>query len=352
MFIKNIDATSEEYVGDSLCEEHKQHCLKWGEDYKSFNYNYTIDDCCLVRTTLHFPFNGVIKTPKNAFAVSKGEINGIDEALSYILDDLPDEEKLAAFKKFSIYVRVYRETSHYTINGLVGSHLYGNFEGNPFIIIEPLKHHILDESLGSIRVEDTYFTDDVNLSNDAVIIIREEVYEQIKDLEEYQSFLANHKVYTFTGENEQLAVANVLNELGYDCFITNSHGYINGTGDGEPAKKMCNFVSDFALNNGIKTESHFYSDINAKNNRDMFNEQKETSVKICKIMCKVLKKDEITTNKLVRIVEGYTYSGIQPLIDLINEFGLERLEQLVEQINQIKLAEIEMLKQQENSKKM
>ena len=145
---------------------------------------YTVDDCALVRTTGAFPFNHEVHTPAYDHAYDFGDSVYLRDALYDTLrEKFPDtwmEEK----GKNAIYSPNPRQTLHFTLNGLVQSHMMGNFEGRDFIIIEPLKYHI-DDSLYALRPEDTYFKGNLELSSESALVISEEKYEQIKNDPEY-----------------------------------------------------------------------------------------------------------------------------------------------------------------------
>ena len=243
---------NKEYVGDSINEKYD---------------DYTLYDCILVRTTDAFPFNKVIETPihGNAFVYGNSYIFG-DVLLDMLKEKYVDINKnrdlfFEKMKKLQIASKSCRSTIHFSINGLVSSHAYGNFDNRAFTILEPLKYHIEDSSLLSLNVCDTYFNDDMKLSDDAIILIDKNKYEEIKDKEEYIEVLSSMKVYVYTG-NLQEALSIVLHDLGYDSFIVNSNGYVNSYMDNTGANKMCNCIDKLKKDFNVETVNHFNSDYN------------------------------------------------------------------------------------------
>ena len=245
------------------------------EDYTLKGDNYAIDDCVLVRSTDVFPFNGIVRIPKDDNAYEFGQSSILGDAINKELKQkypniMIDESQYELYKKeFDLYNVVFetcRSTVHFCMNGLVQSHQYGNFDSSPFVIIEPLKYHI-DESLKCLRVEDVYFDKEIELSKEAVLIINEEMFEKIKMNIDVLESLKKIRTIVYKG-NKNIVVRRVLTDLGYDSFVINQHGYFNGINDGSPASKMIRFITDYADQTGKSLERHFYSEINIKDREE------------------------------------------------------------------------------------
>ena len=187
---KSKAATKEK--NDERCEEH----MEAGKVETS--------DLVLVRTTTMFPKGGIVETT--------------DKHSDLLTEDSPFARELEELKvedeKFNILKFQNRRTIHFTLNGLVGSHEYGDFKGRNFIIIEPFEEHVNDDSLMNINEADTYFGDNMVLSKRASILIPVEKYKElIKDqkmLEELNKF----DVRLFDGD-ESKAVEMCLVDRGY-----------------------------------------------------------------------------------------------------------------------------------------
>ena len=197
---------------------------------------YTVDDCILIRTTDIFPTDKIVQTPENGNAYSFN-INYM--FIAAIEKKINKEQSNVNKDDYNIYYDICRTTTHFTINGLVSSHMYGNFDDRPYIIMEPLKHHIDEESLVGLRVEDTYFNNDIALSDEAIILIPSQHFEKIVGDYNYQETLKQFNVVVFDGD-EVHAVYYILNQLGYNAFLTSQHSYVSG----EEEDKMVNFVLD------------------------------------------------------------------------------------------------------------
>ena len=318
-----IDATSDEYISDRICDS---------EDY-SEDKKYSINDCVLVRTTDVFPQGHIVLSPKNGFGIIKTLPEELRDYIFYNEDfDLQYEEKEKLKEQLSIYEVMGRDTIHFCINGLVGDHAFNSFGGRPYTIIEPLKYHIEDKNLESLRVEDTFFSDRVNLSDEAVLIINEEFYNSIKDDPNYTSELASYNIYLYKGDNQSLAVSEVLNELGYDSFLIGSHGYVNGISSDKTAHCMYDFINKYAETNNISLRPHFGSKFNYEENERMDKILNEIVKRMFYIMARDLNKNEdeikdldfyFNEDKDKQIIRG-----------LIKEYGLDRLIILVGKINE------------------
>lgn len=349
MIIEEIDASVGKIGHDKVSEKHINQVHENYDGKLESEIKYNLDDCVLVRTTRHFPFNRIVETPINAYAECKSVPSGLKEALDNIYKDLPYEERKEKLKIFEAKQRVLRSSVHFCINGLVGSHGYGNFSGRPFIIIEPLKYHV--DSIDTLRVEDTFFTNDIQLSNEAVIIIRSDYYEKIKNDEFYKEELNNYKIYLYKGNNEGLAIETVLNRLGYDSFVMNAHGYIDGPIEGTPAYGMRKFIYGYAEQNGINVDKHFYSDRNFEEHNMMEKESTEISLRIVDEISKTLELDENTIASIKRVVSYPSRKddyGLSLLVGVINNYGLDNLAILIERINQ----EFDQKKTEEKSSKI
>lgn len=111
----------------------------------------------------------------------------------------------------------HRHTSHFVLNNRVADTGDGNSWGNQkFLIIEPLKFHV-DQVVDYLNPSDTYTRGSVNLSNQAVIMVREDAYEEIPE-EERQKY----QIVKYHGDATQ-CLRNFLNLNGYDIFRTDAN---------------------------------------------------------------------------------------------------------------------------------
>lgn len=334
--IKFIDTTYMEVEGDSVDYSDKQ---------------YTINDCILVRTTDIFPKDGIVQTPINGNAYEFGNSTILGEAIrkklkekhpNYYMTEEAGEKYSSELAEFNVCFETCRRTIHFAMNGLVGSTAYGNFDGKPFVIFDPLKYH-LDESLKSLRVEDVYFDNDMRLSNECSILLEENYLKENSNNLEFLEQLKNFKVYVYRG-NQQAAVSKVLSDLGYDSFLVSSNGYSNGLNDGYAASNMWRFVNEFAIENNISLDRHFNSQINYEDSINRQEKGKEIDIKHLTYILDNSTVSEELKNKIVSLLYENPYY-LEPLMDeLVQEIGLDQIKELTKQFNEMYISQLNSTK--------
>ena len=133
--------------------------------------------------------------------------------------DFGGEVEQNSLDKNKIVSYWYRDTKHFSINGLA-SNIY-NFGGinhifdkGDFIIIEPLKNRIKDSRLVLINPVDTFFDlhdSEMKIGDDAICIINESLYQRL-DSSTLEN-IGDRKVFLFHG-NASTATDIVLLSLG------------------------------------------------------------------------------------------------------------------------------------------
>ena len=328
--IKYIDTTNTDVIDDIVEDSSKQ---------------YSIDDCVMVRTTDVFPFDRIVQTPVNGNAYGFGHSSFFKETLiqemkkkypNHFSDEVEAQKFSEELNEFNVVFETLRRTVHFTLNGLVGSTAYGNFDNKPFVIFEPLKYH-LNSSLKSLRVEDVYFDENQLLSNEASILISEDVFKKISVDDKYIKNLENFNIYVYKG-NQQVAVASVLNDMGYDSFLVSSNGYANGLEDG-PANNMWNFTTSFAKQNNIGLEKHFYSKINYEDSMLRAEKGKEIDKQH---LIYVLNNSTVLpelSEKIILLLEiGNVTDDL--IEELVGQIGLEQLKKLTQEFNNNYIAKL------------
>ena len=309
------------------------------EDTKTYHKNkesYTIDDCVLVRTTAHFPHDRIVQTPKNAhaysyesssyFAYAIGDyIDKIEPNLSYLERKLAIEEMEKGFK---VFFPTYRSTVHFAINGRVGSHGYGNFEERDFIIIEPLSHHIDEESLIGLRGNDTYFNDDIILSEEASIVIAKEKFEKMQQDSSLIEELSKFRIFVYEGDEIE-AVGKAIQLLGYDTYTVNGHGYVEDEG-----MKMISFLRQLSLEKGISNEPHAYSESKLNDDQERMKASQEIDDEHLTFILENLDvsdelKEEINLQRQVGTEEDMQKS----IVKLIEKVGPEKIIEATQKYN-------------------
>lgn len=337
---------------------------KWKGDSRDIKEgSYTLEDLVLIRATDIFPFNGVIETPTHggAYVYSNSSLLGdaISKALRKIYSDF--EERVKEKRKYNIVFEYLRSTIHFTVNGLVGNHDFNNFDSRNYIIIEPLKYHINDNSLCSLHACDTYFNDDMVLSDEAVIIIPIDKYNEIKDKEEYVEVLKKFKIFVYSGKNEQLAVSNVLECLGYDSFLMGNNGYVNGFDEKTAAGKMWSFFDELRERYGKEFIRHMKS----KFRLDDADANAECSKNVEKQYLEYLLVNSNVSSFVIENIKNYKQLGLLDKIDeeevrlnyynindvmarLVEDIGLDNLLRLTKEFNEKYIEDLK--KRKKNSK--
>lgn len=230
------------------------------------NQDYTIDEMYLVRTTDIFPNDKKVKS----VAYDNGILKADSFIFKEILYDFPEDIR----SNCQVAYNGYRSTIHFCLNGLVGNHAYGYFSERKFLILEPFKYHVNDENIISLRSEDTYFKDYINLY-DAIVIMPKKIYEVLKGNNE----LANYKIitYDFTREQiqemypvpegfrneysqtvfEQNIIRCALQLLCAPCFTISSHGYY----DDANSNSMNELINNIRQEHNLGFNPHFNSPI-------------------------------------------------------------------------------------------
>ena len=224
----------------STIEEVKRTSSRVTERQKEEKYtDYSPENIMLVRTTNVFPLNRTLTTLADTSFIAKTNTNFIHSSLFYELD-------VETLQQLETYVPCYRSTIHFTENGLVSSHMYGNFDNQSFIILEPLVEQLGKSNFRNFAGQDTFVEGNVTLSEKAIIIIKTDAYPMIKEnypeIENYNVILYNgiqediKKQYLeetsdgmpeFNVNDQRAIVEAILLDLGYVPELIGSHYIIN-----------------------------------------------------------------------------------------------------------------------------
>ncbi len=304
---------------------------------------YSINDCVLVRKTSNLPLDGVIETPVHGRAYSFGTSSLMGDAINRKLRTKYKDfdEFLKQLHSYDIYYETYRSTIHFAIDGIVKNSVYGEFD-YPYAIIEPLKYHIDEPSLETLRVEDTYFSDDLVLSDGCVVLVPEDEYDKV-----INNTSINSKCIKPYNGNIDVAIEEEIKRLGYPFFDVCDHGYRDGLDDGTESSKMYDFINSYAKEHGIAQTKHFNSEINHNDQNKRMEEAEKNDIEHLKyILDSGLVSDELV-NKINNLLpSAYYYKDrFNELMDqLIDEVSLEALLQLTNEFNN------NMLSERQNSK--
>lgn len=106
------------------------------------------------------------------------------------------------------------------LNGLLPE----NFDKEDITIIEPLIQHY-DETLESINEIDTSFNKKIELSEKAIILMSEKLYDDLIKEKEYKELLSEFNVRLYEGEKE-LALRMLLFDKNYIYLDINNDGFV------------------------------------------------------------------------------------------------------------------------------
>ena len=151
------------------------------------------------------------------------------------------QSKHKAESMFKLPIRSERETLHFTLNTLVSSHDGGNWEGSPFVFIEPYKpHHGTFKNLGGF---DSWKFGDVSLES-PTLLIRPETLEQViamsKTNPQIQSTLKKCKIIIMNTDektHDTHYVSAVLHEQGAPAYVCKDKYVLAVAGDEKNAIK-------------------------------------------------------------------------------------------------------------------
>lgn len=192
--------------------------------------SFNTKDFYLVRATdyiypghFQYPLCNIPFLTKNNVVISNVIGNILDEKEH--IDPYKEEEKYDARKEIiKSYLPLstqYRSTVHFTLNGLVSSHSKGNFDNKNFIIIDKLSKHLGKSDIRSLKDADTFISGNVNLSDECVILVKKDKYEQL--LIEFPC-LKEYNVILYEGE-QKTAVEMFLTNNNIISFNIRQHGF-------------------------------------------------------------------------------------------------------------------------------
>jgi len=288
---------------------------------------YTPKNIMLVRTTHEFPTNRIIKPLSNCSYIVKNEKNFIYNGLYYDLDK-------NILEQLGTYELYYRSTIHFAENGIVSSHDYGNFDNQPFIILEPLYNQLGKANFRNFAGQDTFIKGNVALSEEAIIIIREEDYIKIKqnhpeienfnvvlykgiDQDEKERYIKENEynLPEFYVNDKRAVVEIILMELGYTPELIGNHYIIDS-----PTSAKVRSINELL-------EKKYKALAEAKHkDTDEYKEDFEKNLKITDIFNKMLLDFILRLNNIEEQLTISNYTAFR-LIELIG------LDKLIENIN-------------------
>lgn len=166
-------------------DEAKKEIMEWDNEDLIYHKRWQrpeISDFVLIRETNIFPVNGIVQP--------------ID------IDEKTGER-----------------SSNWTLNG-------ANLSGKDFIIIEPFSEQVENPSLANINEEDTWFLEDVKLSEKAIILMSEESYRlRCNEEPKFREQADKQNIALYRGDQE-LALRMLLHDRKYTFFELDEDGFV------------------------------------------------------------------------------------------------------------------------------
>jgi len=251
-------------------------------------------------------------------------------------------EKEEIEQQYETVSPMYRSTKHFTLNGLVSSHMYGDFSGNPYIFIDPLEEHIDDENLLSINEADTYFKvsreKPFALSKKAKLMMPLEEYLKIKDEPEKLKEISKYDITLFSGD-EKTAVDIKLFEMGYMPEDIGMWGY-------ELETVMDRAISNLSKEHGIEVAVHYESDIKAEDQAKTNEMTEESNLLFVDKIFKEFGIDE-------KFRDGAISQSLtdEELREIINDCGEDKIKSFIATFNSDRRKELDLKREEFYAKK-
>ncbi len=294
---------------------------------------YSSSDIALVRVANELPINRNIKSISNVPFVCK--LNDLPYEVMYsefdkTIPDVTDYEE--QFKRsqeisrkaheFSPLSTSYRSSIHFTLNGLVSSHLQGNFEGRKFVIIDPFKYHENDDNILAVRAEDTYFKDNIKLSHEAIILVNEKDSNLLND-----EIKNNYNVIYFKGDQKKAVECVLLNLKIVPEIIGKDYAIRSETSD---------LLIDFIKQKKYPQDKHCYSQSYLEDDaKNLILWEKYAESFYTFLYTKVYGDITNYTQTIAKLSKSSSYNkqALEILRNLILSIGIENYKKIVDEYN-------------------
>ncbi len=206
-----------------LTEEDKKAIIDIPREYNEKG----MESIVLVHKTDYIPHSSKIRSNRDAKAIA-GTI----------------ETKFNDGSDYKIDVPSKRRTVHFSMNGEVGSHLYGNWDSKKYAIIIPF-NDIPKENIAAANPEDTWTKDSVRLTVNTWILCPKGEKEQIQEEN------PNINIIEYEGKCVSGYANSFVTNLGYRYEEVGVHSW----NDEKSSEEICETISD----NGFRRDIHYYS---------------------------------------------------------------------------------------------
>ena len=206
-----------------LTEEDKKAIIEIPREYKEKG----MESIVLVHKTDYIPHGSKIRSNREAKAIA-GTIDAkFNDGSDYKID-VPSK----------------RRTVHFSMNGEVGSHSYGNWDSKKYAIIIPF-NDIPKENIAAANPEDTWTKDSVRLTVNTWILCPKGEKKQV------QAENPDINIIEYEGECVSDYANSFVTNLGYRYEDVGVHSW----NDEKSSEEICEVISD----NGFRRSVHYYS---------------------------------------------------------------------------------------------
>lgn len=237
-----------------------------------------MESIALVRATNIIPKEGIIKPISNDYYLEKNTNNLLANKMSDLLKELKiippiDYSKITLdgyfeqmaklantiLKEYIPFTSNYNSCVLFSLNGICPDDSEHGFENNIFSnkscgIIEPLKYHI--NEVISLVPTDTAIKGNVYLSKDAIILIKEDVYNLLTDMEKEQLNNLSLKIKIFNSSLSE-AIEKELLAQGFAAETLTLTRPLEGYKPTESSKSLLKTIKDVATNYDIPQVLYF-----------------------------------------------------------------------------------------------
>ncbi len=240
----NVNISPEEFKegikrGDVLLTEEDKIIIPRQSDFTSLR------DLCMVHKTDYLPQNNTLKS----LAAASVETD--------YLYKYPENEKEYKFK-----ITQTRSSIHFSLNGEVGGHAYGNWDVRKYGIITPFPEYDYERrKLLAANPEDTYFYYQYQLGQNSYILVPKEELEEAKRLNPQVNIIP------YEGDNVTGYLDAVVSFLGYKQEIVGEHSWK----DAKDQKLVSDLFRKYNFDQAPHTMTKYYkSDIYNKIEQEFF----------------------------------------------------------------------------------
>lgn len=323
-----------------------------------------IDNLALVRATNIIPFDGIVKPISNvpylvkniglefSFRMSdllreSGIIPSLDR--TKIFDENYVEEVTALsssiLKSYLPYVSDYNSMVLFSLNGLCpddNEHGFGNntFSNKVCAIIEPLTKHI--DQVISLIPTDTAIKGNVCLSNEAIILIDENIYKKMPEKQKSMLANLNLSIRTFHGSLKAAVFETLKNTNRFIPETLSLSASTGGIMPSETSEEQKKLISNICKIYGFSQKKYFdlitSTDPNMSEYDQVCDEYKNMLIVqdyfmtlFLQKLLKSLKASEDMINNISSQLYNKTY--MLNVIKLIKDFGIENYKQFVDEYN-------------------